>query len=77
MKGNKCSHIFHSQCCQEWLRRQNQCPYCRVEMVEASEFREAAIEVLGRKRVEAAENKNMAMVAAPISTRHMDQAMSE
>lgn len=52
MTGSQCSHIFHSQCCQEWLLKQDHCPYCRVEIVQASEFRQVAVEVLGKARVE-------------------------
>jgi len=52
MTGSQCAHIFHSQCCQEWLLKQDHCPYCRVEIVKASEFREIAVEVLGTARVE-------------------------
>ncbi|EZG55248.1 RING finger protein [Gregarina niphandrodes] len=28
-------HVFHSSCVQEWLQRSQQCPMCRVNIVQA------------------------------------------
>lgn len=25
-----CKHVFHSECCDEWLGRSSACPYCRT-----------------------------------------------
>lgn len=30
-----CTHMFHSTCMQEWLRRQSRCPCCNLELTEA------------------------------------------
>lgn len=27
-----CSHMFHVNCAQEWLKRQSRCPYCNFEL---------------------------------------------
>ena len=62
VKGTQCRHVCHLQCCQEWLLKQNNCPYCRVEVVQASEFRDAAVEVLGHKRVEVAHSNHSGIV---------------
>ncbi len=30
--GTECSHIFHKQCCEEWLRYARTCPICRTDI---------------------------------------------
>jgi Ring finger domain len=51
MTGTLCNHMFHRSCCQNWLLQHDDCPYCRKEMMLATELREAAIAVLGEQRV--------------------------
>ena len=51
MTGNTCSHMFHYNCCMKWLKRHDDCPYCRQELMTGQQFREAAIHVLGETRV--------------------------
>ena len=29
----KCPHLYHSQCLQPWLTIRNQCPLCRVPVI--------------------------------------------
>jgi len=48
----KCSHIFHLECAKEWLLKHDHCAYCRAEMIQAKQFRQKAIVVLGKNRVE-------------------------
>ena len=53
MHSSTCSHMFHYDCCMEWLQQQHdQCPYCRVEIMTATAMREAAVTVLGQARVD-------------------------
>ena len=28
----ECNHVFHKQCCQEWLRQARTCPVCRMDI---------------------------------------------
>jgi hypothetical protein len=51
MTGTQCNHIFHRKCCLTWLQKKDHCPYCRKVMIEPKLFVEAAICVLGDKRV--------------------------
>lgn len=51
ISGTQCDHLFHFECCQAWLLKHDHCPYCRQDMLLSSEFRQAAIEVLGVERV--------------------------
>mmetsp|Transcript_14563 Transcript_14563/g.22447 ORF Transcript_14563/g.22447 Transcript_14563/m.22447 type:complete len:702 (+) Transcript_14563:193-2298(+) len=30
--ATECEHIFHKQCCQEWLRQSRTCPVCRTDI---------------------------------------------
>lgn len=53
LKGTTCQHTFHYSCCMEWLKKHDECPYCRRELFTASELRSAAKEVLGQSRVRA------------------------
>jgi len=46
-----CGHRFHSECCMEWLRDNDHCPYCRVPMFRPEEMRSVAVDVLGQGRV--------------------------
>jgi hypothetical protein len=50
--GAQCKHMFHDTCCQRWLLQHDHCPYCRKEMILPTDFRNAAIAVLGKDRVE-------------------------
>jgi hypothetical protein len=51
MTGTICKHVFHEKCCLLWLEKNDHCPYCRNRMMRFTEFRAAAIRVLGEKRV--------------------------
>jgi Ring finger domain len=47
LRSRRCVHIFHWECCQEWLQKRDVCPYCRTPMYTADDLREAAAQVLG------------------------------
>ena len=32
--NNSCSHCFHEDCILEWLQRHDECPLCRVDMID-------------------------------------------
>mmetsp|Transcript_12302 Transcript_12302/g.34113 ORF Transcript_12302/g.34113 Transcript_12302/m.34113 type:complete len:436 (+) Transcript_12302:197-1504(+) len=52
MTGTQCIHKTHYECCMEWMKKHDHCPYCRKEMLTAPEMRQAAIDVLGEERVQ-------------------------
>lgn len=52
MTGFSCSHMYHHECCMEWLQKHDHCPYCRTEMMSPAQFRQAAKDALGEDRVE-------------------------
>lgn len=52
MTGAQCKHMFHDTCCQRWLLQHDHCPYCRKEMILPTDFRNAAVAVLGKDRVD-------------------------
>jgi type II secretory pathway pseudopilin PulG len=53
MTGTKCIHMFHYECCMQWVEKGNDhCPYCREDMMTAEELVEAAREELGEARIE-------------------------
>lgn len=52
LRSRHCDHVFHYECCQEWLQKRDVCPYCRTPMFTAQELREAAMEALGSDVVE-------------------------
>jgi hypothetical protein len=33
----ECNHVFHKQCCREWLRQARTCPVCRMDIPSAFE----------------------------------------
>jgi hypothetical protein len=35
--ATECSHVFHKQCCREWLRQARTCPVCRMDIPNALE----------------------------------------
>jgi len=37
-KTNKCHHIFHEECAIAWLQESNECPLCRVNLLETAEL---------------------------------------
>ena len=49
-----CEHIFHKQCCKEWLQLSRSCPICRRDIVdglgEGSTLEEGSISDLGSHR---------------------------
>mmetsp|Transcript_10917 Transcript_10917/g.23106 ORF Transcript_10917/g.23106 Transcript_10917/m.23106 type:complete len:332 (-) Transcript_10917:729-1724(-) len=49
--GEACQHMFHKQCLLDWLQRHDGCPCCRKNMITSQEMKDAAMEVLGRRRV--------------------------
>ena len=51
LRSRQCPHVYHYDCCLEWLDRNSGCPYCRSPLVTADELRTAAWEVLGPARV--------------------------
>ena len=53
MTGTQCIHKLHFDCCMEWMRKHDHCPYCREEMLTPSHMREQAIETLGEAKVKA------------------------
>lgn len=60
MTGTHCSHMYHSSCIMEWLQKGNDhCPFCRVDMMSATEMRTAAIQALGTKRVDILSRPNI------------------
>ena len=56
LRSRRCVHIFHWECCQEWLQKRDVCPYCRTPMYTADDLREAAAEVLGPAAMARASN---------------------
>lgn len=48
--GSSCVHVFHADCCLEWLQRHDHCPYCRNAIFTREELVRTAIEVLGQER---------------------------
>jgi Ring finger domain len=52
LRSRRCVHIFHWECCQEWLQKRDVCPYCRTPMYTADDLREAAAQVLGPAALE-------------------------
>ena len=34
-KHHKCNHVFHYECLTPWLKRHDECPYCRCLMIES------------------------------------------
>ena len=51
VSGTSCRHLFHKSCAFEWMSKHDHCPYCRKEMMTASEMRTTALELLGERRV--------------------------
>lgn len=37
----ECNHVFHKQCCQEWLQQARTCPVCRMDIPDALEHADA------------------------------------
>jgi len=51
-----CGHVFHEQCCMNWLTKHNTCPYCRRELpAENSEYEDERRRS-GRSHAGAADN---------------------
>ena len=51
MTGVQCQHMFHDACCQQWLLKHDHCPYCRKNMILATDFRNVAIQTLRPDRI--------------------------
>jgi Ring finger domain len=76
MVGTTCTHMFHYDCCMQWVQKGNEeCPYCRKSMISPQEFYQAAVNVVGTARVEKlrrineeAKNRVAALAAAGRNT---------
>jgi hypothetical protein len=64
MTGTSCRHMFHYDCSVAWLQKHDQCPYCRKDMMTATEMCQAAVEVLGQERVDAMDRARLAALHA-------------
>jgi Ring finger domain len=64
-----CKHRFHYKCCQEWLQKRDTCPYCRADLYTVDQLRRAALDVLGKERVEqlGADHEGLDKAAEPVS----------
>lgn len=51
LTGVQCQHMFHESCCQQWLLKHDHCPYCRKNMILATDFRNAAVQTLSPERM--------------------------
>eukprot|EP00934_Nitzschia_sp_Nitz4_P007941 Nitzschia sp. Nitz4//scaffold25_size161228//60904//61856//NITZ4_002425-RA/size161228-augustus-gene-0.127-mRNA-1//-1//CDS//3329544571//7931//frame0 len=52
MVGTRCEHMFHFDCCMQWIEKGNEiCPYCRETMITAQDFLQSARELLGDDRI--------------------------
>ncbi len=40
----KCSHIFHTNCLEEWAKVSNSCPICRKELFDQISYQKLKIE---------------------------------
>lgn len=49
--GVQCQHMFHEACCQQWLLKHDHCPFCRKNMILATDFRNAAVQALSPERI--------------------------
>jgi hypothetical protein len=78
MTGTSCTHMFHYDCCMQWTEKGvDHCPYCRENMMTASELFEAAKEELGDQRVDKLKKINeeaAARIAAFEAARRAGQA---
>jgi hypothetical protein len=60
MTGTACAHMFHYECCMQWIDKGNDhCPYCRKDMMTKDELFEAAKEELGKARVDKLKQVNV------------------
>lgn len=67
MSGTQCNHLFHFDCCQAWLMEHDHCPYCRQDMLQPVEFRQAAVRALGEERVNVLTRHSQA-TASPVAS---------
>jgi hypothetical protein len=51
LRGQTCGHQFHYTCSMDWLSGHDHCPYCRQELFTPAQYRQAAVRLLGDKRV--------------------------
>jgi Ring finger domain len=51
LTGVQCQHMFHESCCQQWLLKHDHCPYCRKNMILATDFRNGAEQTLSPDRM--------------------------
>ncbi|CAB9511581.1 protein ligase ZNRF3 [Seminavis robusta] len=68
MTGTQCNHMYHKNCAMVWLSQhqrkpKDHCPYCRNEMLTATEMKKAALELLGADRV-----AELAQMPTPVET---------
>lgn len=46
-----CEHVYHKECILEWLDNNDECPYCRVDMVTSGDVSKATATIVGRTRM--------------------------
>jgi Ring finger domain len=65
LRSRRCVHVFHWDCCQEWLQKRDVCPYCRTPMYTADDLRTAAAEILGPAAFDPLARASAVAIVAP------------
>jgi Ring finger domain len=77
LRSRRCVHVFHWDCCQEWLQKRDVCPYCRTPMYTADDLRAAAAEILGPAAFEPMARASAVAIVAPPRPEEQEPAAAD
>ena len=63
--ATECNHVFHKQCCREWLQQARTCPVCRIDIPAALDNAQANAQAHATREMDRIRDLSLIHISEP------------